>query len=138
MIETFIMRLYECFGQIVTFNAKELKTDIIIRDASKARNYINFRVELSEKYFPRKFENGETTTLFFKDRTIGIQSPWRRKENFLGVEAKVFYFPDQKMPVVMTLGTSYRKKISREFVKYLPKAIKSGVGHYELLLMRIL
>ncbi len=138
MIRIFIMKLYECFGQIAIFNAKELEKEIIIRDMSRARNHIDFKVELSEKHFLRKFEDGETITLFFKDKTIGIQSSWRKKENFLGVEAKVFYFPDQEMPVVMTLGTSYEKNISRKFVKYLPKAIESGVGHYEFSLMRIL
>lgn len=132
------MRLYDRSEQIATFNAEELEKEITIRDMSRARDYIDFRIELSEKHFPKKFEDGETITLFFKDRTIGIQSSWRKKENFLGIEAKVFYFPDQEMPVVMTLGTSYEKNISRKFVKYLPKAIESGVGHYELSLMRIL
>jgi hypothetical protein len=132
------MRFCEVFEQIAIFSAKELETEIIIKDASRAHDSIDFKVELSVNHFPRKFENGEKIILFFKDATLGMLSDWRKKESVLGVEAKVFYVLGQKIPVVITLGTTYEKNTSREFIKYLPQAIESGCGRYDLILRKII
>lgn len=86
-------------------------------------------LELDEREFPERFDDGEFVHLAWKDHTRGRL--WAPKHLF-DMDVRVFYKP-QGNHVILTLGNTGNREKLLEYLRCYQSLLKEPVGSYEFL-----
>lgn len=120
------MKSYFEERQYLKMIGDELRTSLLVRDATRASSSIENQVELSSKVFVPHFADGKKVMFHLEDRTPGR---FLHRPHYFGMEGSVYY-RTQETPIVLTLGTTYTKGVIREELRDLENLFTLDCGTY--------